>query len=139
MSTFQEMQHSTDVIVINEWRYLQLKHFVENLPQPIRTGEELMPLEGLCTAVNKRNNISKIYKILIEVEELEVPPYFNKWEKELGIRGKKHNIGKILTLTHSSAVDIRTINALRGGTQPQIKHVNFNRENPRNVGEDVRR
>lgn len=40
INTLFELQQNTDLMVINEWCYLQLKHFVENLPQPIRTGDE---------------------------------------------------------------------------------------------------
>lgn len=79
-------------MVINEWPYFQMRHFVEKLPQPIRSGEDLRPLEQLCTMVKSINNISRIYKILLATEEMEVPPYIKKWEKELGSQWKKHNI-----------------------------------------------
>lgn len=33
--TFQELINKKDVLEINRWRYAQLKHFVESLPQQI--------------------------------------------------------------------------------------------------------
>lgn len=39
--TIQELRRKTEQMVIDEWRYFQLKHFVTTLPQPIRSGEDL--------------------------------------------------------------------------------------------------
>lgn len=92
--------------MIYEWRYLQLGHFVRSLPQQIRPGVDLTELER-CLADNTKGIISKIYKLLLTVEEMEVPPFIRKWERELGSQ-KENTIRKILELIHSLAVDANT-------------------------------
>lgn len=37
------------------------------------------------------------------------PPYMEKWEKELGARVNEQQLGKILQMVHSSAVDSNTM------------------------------
>ena len=49
-----------------------------------------------------------MYKILLAVDELEIPPFVKKWERELGSQIDNVTISKMLKLTHSSAVDSRT-------------------------------
>lgn len=100
--SLQDFKCNKDSWVIDEWRYLQLNHFIKKLPQPIRSGEDLMELEQLCLAGNSKNIISKLYKLLLTVDGVEIPPYFTKWERELGSKRDKIIIGKILKLTHSS-------------------------------------
>lgn len=95
--------------MIDGWRYLQLRHFVEKLPHPIRHGDDYRPLEQLCMRKKSKNNIASIYKIISARDDLEAPPYIKKWENELGSRRNKYTIDKIMKLTHSSAVDIKTI------------------------------
>lgn len=38
--TMRELMNRRDKIVINSWRYSQLKHFIESLPQPIRATKK---------------------------------------------------------------------------------------------------
>lgn len=53
-------------MVIDEWQDNQLKHFIETLPQPIRSAENLLPLEKLCVDKRGKRVISRIYRVLIE-------------------------------------------------------------------------
>lgn len=46
ISTYHKL--SLDLMTIDAWQYIQLSHFVEKLPQPIRSGEDYRPLELLC-------------------------------------------------------------------------------------------
>ena len=79
-------------MTMDEWRYRQLCHFVQSLPQPLRSGEDFTPLERLCTVDSSKVIISKLYKLLLKVDELKVSPLIQKWEKELGRqRGKNTN------------------------------------------------
>lgn len=47
MCTFQELKDKDEWFVIDFWRYKQLKHFVDSVPQPIRSMENLLPLEQI--------------------------------------------------------------------------------------------
>lgn len=80
-------------MVINELWYSQLKHFFTTLPQPIRSGGDLLPLERLCIAANTRNGISLICKILVTLKKLEILPYIEKWAKELGALENEQHLG----------------------------------------------
>lgn len=104
----QDLMHNNLARGMVEWRSLQLNHFIKNLPQPIRSGEELSMLERLFVDKDPRNTVSKMCKILLRAEEVEIPPFVRKWEKELGTTRDKKFIGKILNLAHASAVDSRT-------------------------------
>lgn len=84
MCLFQELKLKKVVMEVNKWRYFQLKHSVAALPHPIRDGDDLTPFKRLCTMEKARGNILRIYKILMEVEGLEMPTYIKKWEEELG-------------------------------------------------------
>lgn len=63
-------------------------------------------MERLCDMEIARGSISRIYKILVEGSEMEVPSYIKKWEREIGQRGKNQEVGKILILVHGSLVNI---------------------------------
>lgn len=104
---FHEFMQNKEAWLMDEWRYLQLGHFVSSLPQPIRSGEDLSELERLCLVDSTKGILSKIYKLLLSGEGTEVPPFIRKWERELGSQ-KDNTIRKILELNHSSAVDINT-------------------------------
>lgn len=95
--------------MLNGWRYSQLKHFIETLPQPIRSSENLLPLEQLCTATGKKRGISRIYKILMGMKVLEMPPFIGKWEAELGTRVNDLEVRKILRMVRTMSVDSNTI------------------------------
>lgn len=102
---FHELKHNREAWVLDRWRYLQLSHFVNRLPQPIRSGEELSELEKLCLAKSTKGIISKIYKMGLTVGCKEVPPYITKWERELGSQIDNNRLRKILELTHGSSID----------------------------------
>lgn len=105
--TFSELSKESDLWVMNGWRYLQLSHFIERLPKPLRSMKELRPFEQLCMKEQTGGVITQIYKILGTEQELEVPPYIIRWEQELGSQCNKTVIDKILRLAHYLAVDIR--------------------------------
>lgn len=103
--TFQELTNKKDVLEVNRWRYAQLKHFVESLPQPIRSEDSLLPLERLCSATDGRRGISRIYKILNGLKILGPPPFIKKWEEEMGTGDMGVDVCKILRLTHATSSD----------------------------------
>lgn len=107
--TYQELKIKKRQWKINEWRYLQLRHFVEGLPQPLRTEEELNPLEKLSLSPNKKKGISKIYKILLRGRGEEVPPFIEKWENELGTRRTEQQVKNIFKMVYNNAIDNNTI------------------------------
>lgn len=43
----QDLMHNNLALGMVEWRSLQLNHFIKNLPQPIRSGEDLTTFERL--------------------------------------------------------------------------------------------
>lgn len=108
IKTMHKLQQDTETWVMNGWRYAQLERFIRKLPQPIRSGEELTGLEKLCTLENTKNTISKLYKLLIDEDEIEKPSYIKQWEKDLGTLVELNTIKKIMNLTHSSAIDVKT-------------------------------
>ena len=67
---------------INKWRYQQLSHYIQKLPQPLRSGEQLTELEKLCSTEGTRGSISKLYRILLEMDEQSMPPFIKKNGKE---------------------------------------------------------
>lgn len=99
------MTNKKDVLEVNRWRYAQLKHFVESLPQPIRSEDSLLPLEWLCSATDGRRGISRIYKILNGLKILGPPPFIKKWEEEMGTGDMEVDVCKILRLTHATSSD----------------------------------
>lgn len=109
ISTYKELKFDTDLMMIDEWRYLQLRHFVEKQPHPIRYGEDHTPLERLYMREKSKNDIARIYKILSARDDLDVPPYIKKWENELGSRRNKDTMHKIMKLTHSSVVNLKMV------------------------------
>ena len=92
---------------INEW-YQQLNHFIQGLPHPLRSGDQLSDLEKICTTERSKGIVSKLYRILMKMGEPGIPPFIGKWERELGTKRDRTTIERMLTLTHSSAVDSRT-------------------------------
>lgn len=94
--------------MIDEWRYLQIKHFVTSLLQPLRMGKELTPFDKLWSEQNKGSDVAIIYRILGNLVREEVPPFIKKWEGELGSRVGPQIIYKMLELTHKAAVDSNT-------------------------------
>lgn len=41
--------------------------------------------------------------------ELKIPPYLKKWVKDLGTQVNEQQIGNILKMVHSSAIDIKVV------------------------------
>lgn len=93
--TFYDLRTETDLMDI------------DILPKPIRGEEDYRPLEQLCQREKPRNIISRLYKILMSKEELDVPPYIKKWERELGTQCSNNMLGKILKMMHTSSVNIK--------------------------------
>lgn len=92
-------QKRTDDTVVDEWRYSQLKHLVGSLLQSIRGGENLNPVEQLCSQlIKKKHRISQTYKVLMQMEGLGLPPFIEKWQKE-------QQISKILWAIYSFTAD----------------------------------
>lgn len=107
--TLHDLKYKKDSLIIDEWRYSQLKHFVTALPQTFRSEENMWPLERLCIATDMKKGVSKIYKILMGLKGLEMPPFIGKWRDELGSPGQDLDVGKILKLAHTTATDSTTI------------------------------
>lgn len=96
-------------MIIDGWQYFHLKHFFESLPQPVRSTDNLLPMEKLSLATDRRKGISAIYKMLMEGNGRERPPYISKWEEELGTQVNDSKIGKILRMAFVTSIDSNTI------------------------------
>lgn len=107
--SFQEMQDKRDMLVINPWRYSQLKHYVGSLPQPIRSVDNLTPLEKICVDREGRGGFSRIYKVLVDLERLETPDYIGKWEKELGRNLTDTDVSLILKRVSATSVNSKLL------------------------------
>lgn len=107
--TLLEIKYIKEWVEIDEWRYFQLKHFVTSLPQPIRSGENLLQLEELCVVRKVKSGISQVYKILPELAGSGRLPFIEKWEKELGTRINDVQLKIIIKLVFCLAVDTNTI------------------------------
>lgn len=92
-------------MAIDVWRYSQLKHFTETLPQPIRSVENLFPLEKICVDKGRRRVISRIYRVLHNGTGPEIPPYIEKWERELGAPVNRAEIRQLLRRVHATSVN----------------------------------
>ena len=82
METYLELKQKFFLMEINEWRYQQLTRFVQKLPPPLRSEEQLTEMEKLCSTESTKGTISKVYRILLEKDEREIPPFIEKWERE---------------------------------------------------------
>ena len=80
--TYQELGEHKEMFELNWLRYLQLKHFVDSLPHPIRLEGNLLPLERLCLAPSGGGGMSQIYKILLGLKNKGLPSYIKKWDEE---------------------------------------------------------
>lgn len=89
--TYQELKDKDNLLVIDPWRYNQLIHFIDSLPHPIRTVENLLPLEKICMEKKRKGGFFKIYRALREMGDFEAPPYIKKWEMEwiVGLKTRK--------------------------------------------------
>lgn len=106
--TLQELRSGRGTRGLDEWRYLQLCHFVSKLPNPRRTGDKLTDFEKLCDMEDPGNIVSRICKILMRMNQLETPPYIKKWEIELGTKIDETTIRRVLKMVGNSAIDART-------------------------------
>ena len=94
---------------MSEWEYMQLKHFVSTLPQPIREDKTLYPIEKICSMDKPLiHGISKVYGILTELETQEALPFLEKWESDIG---KKIDKTQMIGAVYNHAADITTIEA----------------------------
>lgn len=58
---------------------------VFTLPLPIRTEEKLNVMKQLCNYKKPvKYCIAHMYKIITGIAEPRIPPFIEKWEKELG-------------------------------------------------------
>lgn len=61
-----------------------MSQFIRSLPQPIRSKENLRPLEKMCLDKDRKGGFSQTYRSLIGLGNIETPSFIQKWEKELG-------------------------------------------------------
>ena len=106
--TLAELKQRKENWKINEWRYIQLKHFTLSLPQPLRDINDLRPLEQLCLKDKIINNISNVYKILLTITKERGITLKEKWERDLGPCSNNKQWDKSLQLVHKSAIDTNT-------------------------------
>ena len=127
---------------LNWLRYLQLKHFVDSLPRPIRLEGNLLPLERMCLAPSGGGGISQIYKILLRLKNKGLPTYIKKWDEELATGDIEKDFGKILKMTHITSTNCGLIEMnfkclSRWYITPDIAH-RFQGETSDSVGGVVR-
>lgn len=53
--------------------------------------------------------ISKIYRVLIGLKGVEIPPFIKKWVLELDIQLKEPEIGKLLKRIHATTVNYKRL------------------------------
>lgn len=110
LCTFSELTQKWENGPLDRWRYAQILHFSQTLPQPLRGRGNIRPMERLLSSPGcLGQSIPKIYKILVEETEPKYPPYLGKWEEEIGdLRDEEHRC-KILRVACSTSRDIKTI------------------------------
>lgn len=107
MCTVEEIKAKNEWLTIDPWRYCQLKHFVDSLPQPIRPIEKLLPLEKLCVEKKGKGGISKTYRALNELEGVGDLRFVEKWEEELGIKIDRQEVGRIMKRVNATSVNYK--------------------------------
>lgn len=64
--TIQELRHKRSYR-LNELRYRQLTHFIETLPKPIRSNENVLPLEkSLARRLHRSTVLPRFIRLLAE-------------------------------------------------------------------------
>lgn len=107
MCTYQELKAKDNWFTMDIWKYRQLKHFVDSLPRPIRSMKDLRPLEKALLEKKGRGGVSRIYRILIKLGEVECPTFFKKWEEELGNKISEREVGLVLERVNATSVNYR--------------------------------
>lgn len=107
LCTYQDLKVRETRPVMDSWKYRQLKHFVESLPQPIRSIEDLYPLEKALIKKSRRGGMSRIYRSLIEMGETDRPRFLGKWEEELGNKISNNEARRILSRVNGMSVNYR--------------------------------
>ena len=93
----------------SEWEYFQLKHFVSNLPQPIRDDKTLNPIEKLCSIGKPlKHGIALLYGKLTDLETQGTLTCVEKWGHDIG---KKLEDSQMIGAVFNFASDITTIEA----------------------------
>lgn len=57
---YHKLKQRTELMILDEWRYSQLKHFMESLSQPIRDAENLNPMQQICNPLEKKKHLRLI-------------------------------------------------------------------------------
>lgn len=106
MCTYQELKAKDNWFIIDVWKYRQFKDFLDLLPQPIRSMKDLRP-PGKSISGEKKGGVSRIYRILIKLGEVEYPTFLKKWEEELGSKISEREVGPVLERVNVTSVNYR--------------------------------
>lgn len=68
---------------LDSWRYEQIHHFIASLPHPIRSGDNLLPIEKLFSSPGYAQHLtSRIYCKIIREIRPKIPSLMGKWEQD---------------------------------------------------------
>lgn len=93
---------------MDEWRYRQLKHFIDSLPQGVRSPTVASPFERLCMSSSiTPHAISVLYELLQSSQEEEKLGFIREWERDLNHTFTESQLEHLFRLTHTSTVDTK--------------------------------
>lgn len=75
----------------------------------VRSADNLLTMEKLCTEGVKRKGISVTYQIFMEGNGMGKPPYISKREEELGTQVNGFEMRKIISLVFITSQDSNMI------------------------------
>lgn len=109
LCTFTEITQKVGSRPLDRWRYTQIQHFTQTLPQLLRGKGNMRLIEKLFSSpLCLEQSTSNIYKILMEETEPKYPLYLGKWEEEIGaLRDEEHGM-KILSPACFASSDVKT-------------------------------
>lgn len=93
---------------MDEWRYRQLRHFINSLPQGARSPTSASPFERLCMAdLAIPHAISVLYDLLLNMHTGGKPGFIRERERDLQHIFTEPQLEHLYRLTHSSTVDTK--------------------------------
>lgn len=107
--TYSELSNPTGGICLDFMRTLQLRHFLNSIPPPTNSNQNLTTLEELCTDTGVLpHTLSLTYNLLNTPPSDYIPPGLLKWEEELDCRFSPAKRQHILRFTHKSSICAKT-------------------------------
>lgn len=90
--------------LMDQWRYLQLKDFIQSLPKPLRNTSNLTPIESAFVGdLPVERPLSYFYQALGSFSS-NYPAFLYNWERDLNKNLSDQEKSSILLLTHSTSI-----------------------------------